>query len=377
MEARPRKSRALRIALGLALAVGTLVLLEGAASLLLFGYDVAFNTRSPQVEREGEYTQFDPEIGWVSRPQVQLPDLFGPGIGLSTDALGARGSTAVSREVSPGKLRIVCVGDSFTQGYGVGDGQDWPGALQALDARLEVVNLGMRGYGIDQAYLWYLRKESEIEHDLVLLAFIADDWRRVQLALYQGYPKPVLELGDGAPRVANAPLEPPRSRSGWWHLNRDMLRSSRTVMLLERLWSKFGSEEPIGTALSESEAAAVVAQAIEDLDRRTRAAGRRLVLVHLPSVDPETHEGLALLGEEPLLVCEQARAKGIAFVDLTSEFLALPPERRDGYFLTLTEAAYPWAQNHYDAEGNRFVAERLLEQLSELGLLASEPDEPR
>jgi hypothetical protein len=376
MEARPRKSRIARVAMGLALAAGTLVLLEGVASLFLFAYDLAFNTRSSSSEREAEYTQFDPEIGWISRPDVRVPDLFGPGSNLSTDALGARGSAAVAREVPPGKLRVVCIGDSFTQGYGVGDEATWPSALQALDPRLEVVNLGQRGYGIDQAYLWYLRKQNEIEHDVVLLAFIADDWRRVRLARYQGYPKPLLELGTGAPRVTNSPLEAPRSRSGWWHLNQDVLKSPRTIALIERLARKLGMKSTDDTALSEDRGAEVVAQLVDDLDQRCRAAGRRLALVYLPSPVPGSVGGITQLGGAARHVCEEARARGIAFLDLTPAFLALPPEKRDGYFLKLSEVAYPWAQNHYDTDGNRFVAETLHQQIDELGLLSS-LDRPR
>jgi GDSL-like Lipase/Acylhydrolase family len=376
MQAAPRKSRIVRLCMGLALAAGTLVLLEGFASLFLFAYDLAFNTRSSASEREAEYTQFDPEIGWISRPDVRVPDLFGPGASLSTDSLGARGSAAVAREVPPGKLRVVCVGDSFTQGYGVGDEATWPSALQALDPRLEVVNLGQRGYGIDQAYLWYLRKADEIEHDVVLLAFIADDWRRVRLARYQGYPKPLLEPGAGAPRVTNSPLEAPRSRSGWWQLNREVLESPRSVALLERVARKLGMKASEDTALSERRGAEVVAQLVGDLDQRCRAAGRRLALVYLPSPVPGSAGGITQLGGEARRVCEEARADGIAFLDLTPAFLALAPEKRDGYFLKLSEVAYPWAQNHYDADGNRFVAETLHEQLELLGLLSG-PDRPR
>jgi len=370
MDARPRKSRIARIAMGLALAAGTLVLLEGFASLFLFAYDLAFNTRSSDSEREAEYTQFDPEIGWISRPNVHVADLFGPGASLSTDALGARGSTAVERAVPAGKLRVVCVGDSFTQGYGVGDEATWPSALQALDPRLEVVNLGQRGYGIDQAYLWYLRKENEIEHDVVLLAFIADDWRRVRLARYQGYPKPLLEPGAGVPRVTNSPLEPPRSRSGWLQLNQDVLKSPRSVALLERLARKLGLKAADEPPMSEQRGAEVVAQLVDDLDRRCRAAGRRLALVYLPSPVPGSVGAITQLGGEARRVCEEARAKGVAFVDLTPAFLALAPEKRDGYFLKLSEVVYPWAQNHYDTDGNRFVAETLHKQFEELGLLS-------
>jgi len=50
----------------------------------------------------------------------------------------------------PGVLRVVALGDSFTQGYGVEEHQAWPRRLETvLDARhpgrYEVVNLGVPG----------------------------------------------------------------------------------------------------------------------------------------------------------------------------------------------------------------------------------------
>jgi len=377
--AEPRRKPALsRIARGLLLASGTLVVLEGLASLALYAYDLAFNTRSGSSEREVEYTQFDPEIGWVSRPGVRVEDLFGPGLDLATNAAGARGSQVLAREVPPGKLRVVCVGDSFTQGYGVADDQTWPHALGALDSRLEVVNLGQRGYGIDQAWLWYLRKAAELEHDLVVLAFIADDWRRVRLARYQGYPKPLLVRGAEQPLIANAPLSPPRWRWGFWHLNLELLMSPRAVQLVERVRLKLGgpaASDP--TVMSEREAADVVAQLFEALDRHCRAAGRRLVLLYLPSRVAGMAGGSVPLGGEPLRICEAARERGIALVDLSGDFAQLPVTQRDALFIDLVETVYPWAQNHYNAEGNRFVAVALHRRLCELGLLAAQAAAPR
>jgi len=61
----------------------------------------------------------------------------------------------------PGTVRIVALGDSFTQGYGVEEDQSWPRRLEVLlDARdprpHEVVNLGVPGAN-PRDYLSYLR----------------------------------------------------------------------------------------------------------------------------------------------------------------------------------------------------------------------------
>ena len=40
---------------------------------------------------------------------------------------------------------------------GVGNDDVWCKLLESIDNRIETVNLGQGGYGVDQAYLWYKR----------------------------------------------------------------------------------------------------------------------------------------------------------------------------------------------------------------------------
>src|SRR5262249_57725400 len=97
--------------------------------------------------------QYDPDLGWVTAPQKDLPDLDGPGMSVRTNAQGFRNTHAISLAVPAGKVRLLCSGDSFTFGYSVGNEHTWCQRLEALDPRFETVNLGVNGYGVDQAYL--------------------------------------------------------------------------------------------------------------------------------------------------------------------------------------------------------------------------------
>src|SRR5262245_14296345 len=80
----------------------------------------------------------------------------------------------------PGTLRIVALGDSFTQGYGVEEHQSWPRLLEALldarDARPhEVINLGVPGAN-PRDYLSYLSDPGlAYQPDVVLVMVMADD----------------------------------------------------------------------------------------------------------------------------------------------------------------------------------------------------------
>jgi lysophospholipase L1-like esterase len=58
----------------------------------------------------------------------------------------------------PAKRRIAVVGDSFTFGLEVRYEDTWPYQLErALGPEFRVLNLGVDGYGVDQAFLRYRR----------------------------------------------------------------------------------------------------------------------------------------------------------------------------------------------------------------------------
>lgn len=135
-------------------------------------------------------TEYDPDLGWISKKSFAAQDMYGPGVALHTNARGFRGQDAVADSVATGKRRVVCSGDSFTLGHGVADEETWCSVLGS-DA-LETVNMGQLGYGIDQAYLWYMRDARTLDHHVHLLAFVTDDFRRMALDRFLGYAKPLL-----------------------------------------------------------------------------------------------------------------------------------------------------------------------------------------
>ena len=67
----------------------------------------------------------------------------------------------------------------------------------------EIVNFGVDGYGLGQAYLWFRELNDHLEYDHVILAFVAvaDLWREVNVSheigqnwdSYMIYPRFVIE----------------------------------------------------------------------------------------------------------------------------------------------------------------------------------------
>src|SRR5262249_13452048 len=111
------------------------------------------------------------DVRRVERPEFSVD--------VRLNALGFRERRLPSPK-PPGVLRVVALGDSFTQGFGVQEQQAWPRRLETLlDARrpgrYEVVNLGVPGTN-PRDYLDHLRDPGlAYDPDVVLVTVMGND----------------------------------------------------------------------------------------------------------------------------------------------------------------------------------------------------------
>ncbi|MBM4384564.1 MAG: hypothetical protein FJ091_14510 [Deltaproteobacteria bacterium] len=203
MDSLPR--RLLLSALAVAL---FLALLEGAAS---WTYAIAKTREQLAAGKRPEHrhAQYDATLGWVNTPGAFVRDAYGPGKHFTVNAQGFRARDDYTREVPAGRKRVLFAVDSFTMGFGVGDDDTYPAQIERLEPRIQSANLGMGAYGVDQAWLSLRSEPARIDKHLIVLAFIAHDFRRMELDFYMA-PKPRLALKDGALEIENAPV-PERS----------------------------------------------------------------------------------------------------------------------------------------------------------------------
>ena len=128
-----------------------------------------------QLERmlDGEplYYALDAELGWTVRPDGRLP-LY------RANAQGLRADRVYAERPPPGTLRIAAFGDSFVHGSEVANQDAWPARLERLRPDLEVLNFGVGGYGVDQAWLRWRREGQRFEPQLVLIGFMTEDIHR-------------------------------------------------------------------------------------------------------------------------------------------------------------------------------------------------------
>jgi hypothetical protein len=347
-------SLARRVLLSLLSVVLFLVLTEGVLS-----WAYAFvKTREAMAARERpeqKHALHDAELGWTNQPSRVVRDLYGPGKHFTSSAQGFRAREEYSTEVPAGRRRIVFAGDSFTMGFGVGDEETYPAQLERLDARLQSVNLGMGAYGADQAFLRVRRDARGLAKNLIVFAFIAHDFRRMELDYYMA-PKPRLALANGKLEIENAPV-PERDAGeearlatrqflGWLDLGKALTRAASWL----RPKPSRETAESAGAAPDGFPFAPVADAMFAELASLARAENSALLLVYLPS------RGELLTAEQPVRdwTAHAAGARAIPFFDASPAFRGRDPTPLFGL------------DAHYSEAGNALVAQALLPEVLRL-----------
>lgn len=312
------------------------MLLEGGSSLVLAAWDA----RRPSVPQTP--AMYDPFLGWVNTPSAEQPDFWGAGRGFSTNARGVRGREETPDAPPPGRVRVLCSGDSFAFGEGVGDEATWCHLLSVLDPRMETVNLGQPGYGVDQAYLRFEREGLDFGAAIHLFTFTGGDFNRMGYDDHYGYAKPVLELEGGRLTVQNVPA--PRVGPA---ISRAMTRLAERLRSVELGLRALGRILPGRSRPDLGELERVAEQVFREVRRLNEENGGSAVFVYLPGPrEVETdHEWRAP-------VHELARRLELPFIDLTDDLRALPPAERRTIFLPEDVPA----GGHYSEEGNAWAA---------------------
>lgn len=203
--------------------ITTLVLLEVTLRLLtsekVEGYEYLLGKPwryvlpfSPQFNyydttKVGRYRAYDATLGWDIGYNGQEPPLY------FSNKVGLRCSESDFQSKNDTLLRhydLICIGDSFTHGDAVSFEETWPSIIGSLRSK-NVLNLGVGGYGIDQATL-KLQKffALGITGDTVLLGLISGDLERSLSTIYNFYngglkTKPKFKFTTSGVEILNQP----------------------------------------------------------------------------------------------------------------------------------------------------------------------------
>jgi lysophospholipase L1-like esterase len=124
--------------------------------------------------------QYHPTYGFHFIPGVRarIPH-EGGGYLLRANAAGFRSDREFEAPRTAGRRRVLLFGDSYTAGDGVSNGSRYGDLLERYVPGIEVYNYGLPGTGTDQHYLVYADVAPRIDHDLVIIAVLVENIRRV------------------------------------------------------------------------------------------------------------------------------------------------------------------------------------------------------
>lgn len=160
---------------------------------------------------------FDPKSGWRPEPNGASEDGF-----YRYNSQGIRSAPSeYAISAQEGICRIAIFGDSFTHGSEVRFEDTWGYALEHMlkenGFNVEVLNFGVIGYGMDQAYLLWRELGCQFSPDIVILGFAPVDIKR-NLKLVRTILSPSVGIPFTKPRfiqtpdglkLINAPTPPP------------------------------------------------------------------------------------------------------------------------------------------------------------------------
>jgi lysophospholipase L1-like esterase len=293
--------------------------------------------RSIDTDVDLPFMRSDPELFWSLRPGYRGEHMGRP---VTIDALGLRGP-GLRRDPPP--VRVLCLGDSITFGYGVGDDESYPAALaRALASpQVEVVNGGVTGYTSHQVRRLFDRIAPAVRPDVVTVCIGWNDRTR---------------------RVAtDREHERRMKRTAALERLADHLYLYRAMMTL------YPRGRPAGTEEARRHARVPPGEYRENLEavvRAARAIGARPAFIALPH--RSRFEGPPLDDAYPTTLRAAAEALRVPLLGVGVLGDGAPPEGNEAFFIDSL---------HLSPTGAEEMARQLAPQMQAAGLLA--PSAPR
>jgi hypothetical protein len=120
----------------------------------------------------GRLLAFDSTLGW--RYRASYTDAHN-----TTNGQGVRAARLYTPTPRACTVRVAAFGDSFIYGNEVDDQDAWSAAAERMFPALEILNYGVGGYGLDQAYLRYVAEGAALSPHVVVIGFVPDDLGRL------------------------------------------------------------------------------------------------------------------------------------------------------------------------------------------------------
>jgi lysophospholipase L1-like esterase len=302
----------------------------------------------------------DAALGWRQAAELErtLLDEQGRAIHFATDARGLR-ATPFPDARTPGRPRVLVVGDSFVQASQVDAAESFVGRLGATLAPAEVWNVGVGGYSTVQELLALPVQLAAWAPDVVLWVVYENDFVDNLMPYFSGLgPRPHAVVdGSDVAIVASPSAEPflpfllPLPGALWLYEHCALYRTLHKNLYLPAAGSALAVREqrersrwPV--ALQRQVMGALLAQLRQAVGRE----GRRLLLAAIPSRE----DAQRAVAESHDWLRAWSAAAGVPFVSLL------------GPLASQAEAAYFPVDIHLTAAGHAAVAAALAPRVQEL-----------
>ncbi len=145
--------------------IGIIVLLGG----IYFKHRIHLMDLPPEAVVPESVGQFNSRLGWSPKPNSHaISNRTGQEILYRIDSNGRR---AIDNSESDSRCRVVAIGDSNTFGFAINIEDHWLTQLRQHLPQLEIQNLGVNGYGVDQALLRF-RYEGKITNPALVIFYV-------------------------------------------------------------------------------------------------------------------------------------------------------------------------------------------------------------
>lgn len=321
----------------------------------------------------GEASLFDPELGWCP-PKNHTEGLY------EHDWAGCRvGSAPLTRTRAGDVKRVVTIGGSFTLGAEVAGPESWVARLDEHEG-IEFANLGVSGFGIDQALLRLRRDGAPLQPDEVWLGLmpsaierittqfppISAHWSSVaafkplflldEAGVLELVPSPVQSFADYDRLLSDQaalfaalsdsdtwvrrcpPAFEPRG-SSWSHW------SAATRLALT--WKESGGRDPAGFLADGHPVRDLTRALLAELERNAEELGATLRIVVVPARS-DLERARADGSRYWAGLVQELVARGVPVLDASDALVAAGALEDDGFWMP---------GNHYSPSANAVVAE--------------------
>jgi hypothetical protein len=264
-------------------------------------------------------------------------------------------------EKASGVARVLAFGDSFTFGVGVTEAECFTEVAEGRLRGVEILNMGVPGYGLDQMLLSFLAQGVRYQPDLVVVFLSSHVANRHRTGIVDGdtvrVPERLEEValdGDTGGTVYFGPDHPFWGRQHGWLVRHSHALALVTFRLqVRQLQKRFEEQDAKFWARQRSINKRTTVAEDPNVVRRRRSA---VLLRELRRVVEATGARFLVVNIDDHVTAEYlASDAGLDVVDLAPELAA----RKTHAPLTFTY------DQHYDAATHRLLGERLADVLTE------------